>query len=866
MITEVVKLSDYKRPSYFTPKIDLHVNIFEKETIVTSTMKVILNKDEADFVPMILQGEELDLIDISIDGETVEHYRKTEKDLTFHPTKKEFTLSTKVRIHPDKNTFLEGLYQSGDIYCTQNEPEGMRRITYCVDRPDNMSLYTTTIEADKKRFPVLLSNGNRTDAGDCKNDSNRHYAVWNDPFKKPSYLYALVAGDLAVIKDSYKTKSGKDVTIEFYCDHGKEGRLPFAVESLKESMKWDEETFGLEYDLDIYMIVAVESFNMGAMENKGLNIFNSFYLYSDPKTETDEDLLGVRGVVGHEYFHNWTGNRVTCRDWFQLTLKEGLTVFRDQEFSSDLYHRAIKRINDVQLVRRAQFTEDSGPQAHPIRPQSFIKVDNFYTMTVYEKGSEVIRMVHTLLGEKDFKAGITRYFELYDGQAVTTDDFIFAMEDASKKDLKQFKESWYNKKGTPTLEVEFIGEAISDKKTLKIKQKDPFKESQANYPFYHLPLNVAFFSKETGKLIKEKTLELKKEEESFVFEGLKGEVIPSYNRNFSAPVKIKSSQTHRDLAFLAKNEKDLFSRWDSFQKITTQLLLNLIEKEKKVTIPSWYEDIFLELLTDEKIDGSFKQLTLTLPAMSEILEQQNIYNIDKTISIMKEFKHHLATRFESEMIGLFEKEQASKKSYEFNFEDISRRKMKELLLSYLSVLKENKKIADFIRNDYFSSDNMTDKITAFNVSSSYSPSLQQEISSDFFNKWKDEAVVMLKWFSAEAKREDLDSVEKYQKVIFENSSFSMLVPNKVREAFRGFVRNLELFHAKDGSGYEYLVDQTIKLNKINPSVASRMGQSFNCLKRLDEKRKPLMEKAIKRMMDEKDLSENLYEVLKNIVS
>ncbi len=632
----VIKLNEYKTPNYQVQTIDLTVTLHNTETHVYSKMKILRSEHNV-VSPLVLNGEELLLKSIIINGKKLNATDYTlESDLLkIHDVPADFTLEIENTINPEANKTLDGLYKSGSIFCTQNEPEGFRRITYYIDRPDNMAKFTTKIIADKLLYPVLLSNGNPIARGEL--DNGQHFVTWEDPFKKPSYLYALVAGDLGSIKDTYKTSSGRTIALEIYCDKGNENKCHFAMESLKKSMKWDEDRFGLEYDLDIYMIVAVDAFNMGAMENKGLNIFNSAYVLADQKSATDSNFYGIESVIGHEYFHNWTGNRVTCRDWFQLTLKEGLTVFRDQEFSADMNSRNVERIQSVLGLRAAQFAEDAGPTSHPIKPETYMEINNFYTSTIYEKGAEVIRMIQTLLGVDGFRKGMDKYFELFDGQAVRTEDFIHAMSVANNHfDFTQFK-NWYKQNGTPLLHA--TTKFDSDKKqfTLNLKQSLPANAKAEALP-YHMPIRVGLIGADGSDLVN-KVLELKEFSQDFIFDNIATKPIASINRDFSAPVKLSSDLSFDDQIFLMANDSDAFNRFEAAQVVSLKILLGLVESARKnetLTLDPKYIAAFGKILNDNSIDEAFKALSMTLPAEGIIHQEQEVIYYPETL-IAREF-------------------------------------------------------------------------------------------------------------------------------------------------------------------------------------------------------------------------------------
>lgn len=647
---KTIYLSEYKPSSFLIDSIDLTVDIQKDFTLVHSVLRIEKSKDaKGSKLNLELNGEGLELLDFKFNGETIPHDRyqvSTDKLVLLNVEHDKFVLEIQNKIDPANNKALEGFYQSGPQLCTQCEPEGFRRITYFIDRPDVMAKYKTKMIADKLQYPFLLSNGNRIGSGDLPN--GRHWIEWQDPFKKPSYLFAMVAGDFDVARDEFTTMNDRKIALEIYVDKGNLGKTPHAMESLKQSMKWDEETFGLEYDLDIYMIVAVDSFNMGAMENKGLNIFNSTYTLADEKSATDHDFQNIQGVIGHEYFHNWTGNRVTCRDWFQLTLKEGLTVFRDQEFSSDMLSRAVKRLEDVRLLKDSQFAEDAGPLSHPIRPTSYIEINNFYTRTVYEKGSEVIRMIHTLIGKDHFRKGMDKYFELHDGHAVTTEDFVNAMEVASGKDLSQFK-NWYSRPGTPTVSIKsrIEGQEI----VLEIEQQYPpttHKVPEGNVLL--MPFKIGLLNKKTHEQ-KEIMLELTKLKESFRFP-CNGDVILSLNRGFSAPVYVEYGYENADLIHLMSFDSDPYCRYEATQKIYDYVFKSDFNQYKAsgTLVGDLREDFkkaFEKLLNDDSIDLSFKSYLLDLPSENSFSQEMLQPDFDAIHLVHRNLRKKIGSRFSS---------------------------------------------------------------------------------------------------------------------------------------------------------------------------------------------------------------------------
>ncbi|MBF0312714.1 MAG: aminopeptidase N [Oligoflexia bacterium] len=866
-----IHLKDYTPPTYLVPKIDLCFELEDENTLVHSRQLVVLNekakKSSGKLPAMVLNGEGPKLLKLSINGKRLHQdkgdYTLDERLLTIKkiPGKK-FVLEMLVEINPLANKALEGLYKSQTIFCTQNEPEGMRRISYFVDRPDVMGKYTTRIIADKKKFPVLLSNGN--EVASVELPGNRHSVTWQDPFPKPGYLFALVAGDLGVIRDTFVTVSGRKIDLRIYCDLGDEKRCYHAMESLKRSMKWDEESFGLEYDLDIYMIVAVSSFNMGAMENKGLNIFNSALVLANPETATDADYESIEAVVAHEYFHNWTGNRVTCRDWFQLTLKEGLTVFRDQEFSSDMGSRSVQRIGDVRTLRTHQFAEDAGPMAHPIRPESYIEINNFYTATVYNKGSEIIRMVETIIGKENFKRGISKYFELYDGRAVTTEDFIHAMELASGHDLTSFKR-WYSRAHTPEIEVRYRYEENSERFILETKQLD-LKKGMAPLT---IPLKVGLISRESGRDLNDQkmpeVLLLDQEKNTFVYNDIKSAVVPSLNRSFSAPVKIFTNYSFDDLMFLMANDADDFNRWDAGQVLASVLLKEMHLQGKRDALPK-FQDAFGKILHDSKIDLSFKAYALSLPSVSLVAEELNPYDYDGIFTVREELIYKLSHHFKADFFESYSQMEHKLKmrgGYAIDQQSIGARALKNMCLHYLVASGEQEMMA-LAYKQFASATNMTDKLSAMvelvQVESEYT----QRALHEFAQAWQGDQLVMNKWLMAQASSKLKSTLSKVQ-ALKSHPSFNIMVPNCVRALVRTFTYNVVRFHSIDGKGYEFVSDIVRELDRSNPQMAAGIVSAFNKWKQLDQLRQGLIKKHLLSLAKEK-LSKNVFEIVHKAIN
>jgi len=769
-----------------------------------------------------------------------------------------FTLKIKNKIYPQNNTELEGLYKSGTIFCTQNEPEGFRRITPYLDRPDVMSVFTTTVIADQDKYPILLSNGNKQNCHDFMN--GKHGTTWHDPHPKPSYLFALVAGDLGFINDNYTTASGLHVELNIYCDLGNESQCHHAMKSLKEAMLWDEEKYGREYDLEIYNIVAVDSFNMGAMENKGLNIFNSHYVLADETKATDANFMGIQAVIAHEYFHNWTGNRITCRDWFQLTLKEGLTVFRDQSFSADLNSREVQRIDDIKALRDRQFVEDASPTAHPIQPESYISMNNFYTATVYEKGAEVIRMIHTLLGEQNYRKATDLYFESFDGQAVTTNDFLWAMSKASGVDLKAF-ELWYHQSGTPTLHVE---EEYSDGVyKLLLTQKVPDAVDGAKQKPYYFPLKIGLID-ENGEEILEKVLIVSKEKEVFEFDSLTCKPYLSINRDFSAPVIIKQNDV--DYSFLMKHDTNSFAKYEATQSFGIDTIEKLIGIGTSVPLPKGVVDKeFLKAygyILDQDIELSYKALILEFPSVSTLMQRQVIVDFEPIYEAKDIVEKEIATRYKDKLLSIYTQYHIPT-CRDIDALSVGQRAIKNRVLRILSALESDEVIA-LVKKQYEESYTMTDRVVALDILENISAKQSRVALDDFYEKYKDDTLVMNKYFAilASSSREGtLERVIELQ----DDEVYDEKVPNLVRSLIGSFSRNYKYFHTKDGSGYKFVADKIIEIDKINPQMASGLCGAFKIYAKMNLANKELMKIELERVVGTKELSKNSYEIVSKIL-
>lgn len=861
-------LKDYKKLPYVVETVDLTFDLDDKSTHVIAKTQIQKSRDNSD-EPLILNGENLKLLEVSIDGHKLDKnsYNIDDYHLTIKNLPDNFLLEIHTEISPIDNTALDGLYKSGGIFCTQNEPHGFRKITYFLDRPDVMGIYTTKIIADKKKYPILLSNGNEIEKGE---EGEKHWVCWHDPFPKPCYLFALVAGDLGMISDKFITCFQREIDLRIYCDKGNESKCYHAMESLKKSMKWDEDVFGLEYDLDIFMIVAVDAFNFGAMENKGLNIFNTSCVLADDQTATDENFYRVEGVVAHEYFHNWTGNRVTCRDWFQLTLKEGLTVFRDQEFSADMHSRAVKRIEDVIRLRSAQFPEDAGPTSHPIKPKSYIEINNFYTATVYEKGAEVIRMVHTLLGEELFRKGIDKYFELYDGQAVTTEDFIHAMERASGIDLKEFS-LWYHQSGTPEVFVNHRYDSEKSQVILQIRQVNlPTVDQKDKKPLF-FPFKIGLIGSD-GKDISFETegcefgggsvtLVVSQEYQEYVLLEVKEKPILSLNRDFSAPIKLNVDYTKEELFFLMAYDSNTFCRWNAAQEVATELMLEMLnayDLGEELSLDERYIECFGLILKDPTLDFSFKALALTIPSEDTLAQRQQIINFEGNHAVREFILSVLANRYFNEFLDLYDRLNIKEK-YSFNSESVGRRSLKNACLKYLTLSKSQEAI-ELCYKQFHSADNMTDEFNALNFLANIECPEKDKALQSFYDKWKHDALVMCKWFSIQTYSKIPNALERAKKLL-SDPAFKITIPNLVRALFNGFIDNHVQFHNPSGEGYSFIGKMILELDKINPYVSSRLAASFQKYGKLDLNRKQLLKMEITKILENKELSPNVYEIL-----
>ena len=858
-------LKDYRPAPFLIDRVDLEFDILDSHTSVRARM-VVKRNPKADASDTLQLDGSAELVAVRLDGEALAPSAWTLADevLTLPGVPESFILDIETRLEPAANTSLMGLYASNGNLYTQCEPEGFRKITYYLDRPDVMAKFSTTLIADRQRFPVLLSNGNKVGEGLTEN-RRRHWVKWVDPYRKPAYLFAVVAGKLSVLRDHYTTRGGRKVTLEIYVAPADMDKTAHAMSSLKKSMQWDEQVFGLEYDLDTYMIVAVGDFNMGAMENKGLNIFNTKFVLANRETATDFDFEGVEAVIAHEYFHNWTGNRVTCRDWFQLSLKEGLTVFRDQEFSADMQSRAVKRIEDARGLRALQFPEDAGPTAHPVRPESYIEMNNFYTLTVYEKGAEVVRMIHTLVGAAGFRQGMDLYFRRHDGQAVTCEDFVAAMADANHIDLTQFKR-WYSQAGTPVLDVSLDWFAEGGAASLTVRQHCPDTPGQTDKLPFHIPLAVGLLAADGSELPVTlasddtpgpltRVLSVTEAEQTFTFVGLNEKPLPSLLRNFSAPVRLNYAYRDEELAFLCAHDSDAFNRWEAGQTLATRELLRLYRGEGEATLSACLIDAFAQLLDHADSDPAFAALALTLPADIELLELQDHADPARLCQVREQARAELAQ-------ALAERWDAAWRRHSglaFRHEDAGRRALKNLALSYLALLPGGDAGA-LASQQYQQADNMTDRMGALAALADSHSHARDTLFADFAQRFADEALVMDKWFTLQAgsRRQD---VLRTVTALMEHPAFALTNPNKVRALIGAFGRNLAAFHAADGSGYRFMADQVLAIDAINPQVASRLVSCFNRRSRVEPARAELMRVELARVLAHDGLSRDVYEIV-----
>ena len=874
---KMIYLKDYQAPDYLIDETHLTFELFDDHSLVHAQLVMRRNPARgAGLPPLVLDGEQMQLLSVKLDDSDLsgDDYQLAADSLTLQPRSETFTVDTSVRIHPETNTALEGLYKSSGMFCTQCEAEGFRKITYYLDRPDVMSRFTTTLIADQQQYPILLSNGNPV--GNGPQEDGRHWATWEDPFMKPAYLFALVAGDLWCVEDSFTTVSGRDVALRIYVEPENIDKCAHAMTSLKKSMRWDEEAYGREYDLDIFMIVAVNDFNMGAMENKGLNIFNSSAVLARAETATDAAHQRVEAIVAHEYFHNWSGNRVTCRDWFQLSLKEGFTVYRDAGFSADMHSATVKRIQDVAYLRTHQFAEDAGPMAHAVRPDSFIEISNFYTLTVYEKGSEVVGMLHTLLGADGFRKGSDLYFERHDGQAVTCDDFIKAMEDANGVELGQFKR-WYSQAGTPRLQVSERFDAQARTYSLTLRQSCPQTPDKVEkLPFvipvalglldangHELPLRLSDESQAVGT---SRVLAVTEAEQTFTFVDIAEQPLPSLLRGFSAPVKLSFPYTRDQLMFLMQHDTDGFNRWDAGQQLSVQALQEMIgqyQRGDSLSMDSRLLTALASVLENPQLDQAMVAEMLSLPSEAYLAEISDIADVD-AIHAAREFaRKQLADGLFDALWARYQANREVSKAtvYVAEKEHFARRALQNIALSYL-MLSGRPEVLAATLEQYDACDNMTERLTALAVlvNSPFEAEKSKALEA-FAEHFKDNPLVMDQWFSVQA-GSGLPGGLQRVKALMQHPAFTLKNPNKVRALIGAFAgQNLINFHAADGSGYRFLADLVIELNALNPQIASRQLSPLTRWRKYDSARQAMMKAELERILASGALSSDVYEVV-----
>jgi aminopeptidase N len=870
-----IQRKDYHPPRYLVDEVELRVCLFEDHAEIHATLHVRRNQAVApEPAPLVLHGERIELLAVALDGAALppSAYQVDAETLTIAEVPARFTLSTVVRTEPQSNTQLEGLYRSGRTFCTQCEAEGFRRITYFLDRPDVMARYTTTIEADRERYPVLLSNGNREAAGELPD--GRHFVRWRDPFPKPCYLFALVAADLRCHAGAFTTRSGRVVRTEIWVEPHNIDACEHALRSLHKAMAWDEQVFGLEYDLDVYMVVAVSDFNMAAMENKGLNVFNDKYVLCRPSTATDDDYENVEAVIAHEYFHNWTGNRVTCRDWFQLTLKEGLTVFRDEQFSADMGSPAVKRIIDVRTLRTAQFAEDASPTAHPIRPEAYIEMNNFYTVTVYNKGAEVIRMIHTLLGAEGFRKGMDLYFARHDGQAVTCEDFVAAMADGSGVDLRQFFR-WYEQVGTPVVQAAGAWDEVQARYELTLRQRPP-AVAKGPTPPLHVPVAVGLLGPEGEDLPLESIdppvaargstalLELREPEQTFVFHGVTRPPVASVLRGASAPVKLEITRPERELAFLMGRDSDPFNRWDAAQTFAQRMILAMVADHRAgrpLALDGRFVEAWGRILDDPALDGSLKALMLTLPDERVLGQAMDEVDVEGIHVARRRVLAGLADAYASALRRTYDA--ADPGPYRLDREAIAARRLRSTalwLLGERSDAEGKTEAVALARAQLAAADNMTDAEAALACLVEAGGTAREAALAGFYEQWHADPLVLDKWFTVQAVSSGPDTLERVIALTL-HPDFHLKNPNRVRALLGAFsVRNQAQFHAADGRGYALLADHVLELDRRNPQAAARLLGPLGHWQRFDAGRRGQMREQLTRIARQGGLSRDVFEL------
>ncbi len=861
------RLVDYEEPAYSIEHVELRFDLAPHDTRVAERLHGCRHPRTPAGTPLWLDGDDLELQHLAVDGERLETdaYEQWPHGLWVHSVGERFQLDIETRIDPANNTRLEGLYRSGGMFCTQCEPQGFRRITFFPDRPDIMARYSVTITADRDAYPVLLANGNPVASGE--RDDHRHWVRWEDPFPKPSYLFALVAGDLHCHADSHRTASGRTIRLAMYTEHANAGRTEHAMASLKKAMAWDEQAYGLECDLDHYMVVAVGDFNMGAMENKGLNIFNTQYVLAQPDRTTDTDYQNIEEVVAHEYFHNWTGNRITLRDWFQLSLKEGLTVFREQQFAADQGADAVKRIQAVRSLRTAQFPEDAGPMAHPVRPPEYQEINNFYTATVYLKGAEVIRMYHVLLGAEGFRRGMACYLDRHDGQAITCEDFLAAMADANGTELDQFKR-WYELAGTPRLTVRDDYDAEGQCYRLHIHQQTPATPEQSDKLPFHIPILTSLLGDrgtpiranlEHGESAAEHCLELRERDQTFVFQNVPQRPIPSLLRGFSAPVELDYAYSDDDLAFLFAHESDEFNRWDAGQRLAMRLIHRSCAGELR-DIPQGFHRAFLNTLTDRQADPALVAEALTLPGETTVGEQMDRVDVDGIHAAREWLRYRLAISLETTIRQRY-KELSDAADGGLDAVSMGARRLRNVLLDYLAAVDKPRGL-DSVLAHYDRATNMTDTMAALYLLADTQASEAEQRLEAFYERWQADPLVIDKWLRVQATSQRVDTLDRVRR-LQRHPGYSSSNPNKIRALLGAFAQaNPVRFHDLSGAGYRFIADRVLELDALNPQVAARLVSPLSRWQRYDEQRRELMHAELQRIHERGLLSNDVHEIVR----
>ncbi|MEE2000502.1 aminopeptidase N [Alkalimonas sp. MEB108] len=849
MSRSVKRLSDYQPPGFTIDSTDLTFELDATHTVVTAVLE--LRRLDPQLTELSLDGQQLQLLSLHYNDKLLaaNEFDCTSQQLRLKVTEDTFRLTIRTQINPLANTALEGLYYANGSFCSQCEAEGFRRITYYLDRPDVLSVFRTTIIADTAHYPYLLSNGNKVEQR--KLDNGQTLVCWQDPFPKPSYLFALVAGDFDLLRGDYQTRSGRMVALDFFVEKGQGGKAAFALDALKRSMRWDEQRFGLEYDLDTYMVVAVDFFNMGAMENKGLNVFNSKYVLVSEDTATDTDFFNVESIIGHEYFHNWTGNRVTCRDWFQLSLKEGLTVFRDQEFSRDMGSATVNRIHAVQVIRTAQFAEDASPMAHPIRPQQVMEMNNFYTVTVYDKGAEVIRMLHTLLGEAGFQAGMRLYFERHDGQAVTCDDFVQAMQDANHYDLSAFR-LWYQQSGTPELTMQRHYEPQQQRLTLRLNQRTAATADQPDKAALVLPVRYQLLD-ESGN--KSGLFVMQEHNETLVFDGVSAQALPVMLEDFSAPVRLKHDYSEQELLRIAMEASNGFARWDALQSCWMLWLDQAMHQNNDFRLPDAFFELYQQLLKLPLDDKALTAELLKVPEYHVFAENFQQIPVDAILSAIHSFRQQISQRLAPELKACYQ--QHSVVAVEYNEMNVGIRALKNRCLDYLAL--HGQPAETLLLQQYNSASNMTDKLAVLSACLHSAHPAFFGLMQQFATEWQHDVLVLDKWFSLHAAQPSAQVFEQIT-LLCQHPKFSWQNPNRVRAVFHAFaMQNPGQFHRMDGRGYQLLTDTLLKLDPINPQVSARLVTPLLSWQRFDLERQALMKAALHRLSAQPGISDDLYE-------